>query len=100
MKVYVERQIPGFYDYDTMVFDVMRDERNIRRRYLRLNNKPGETGQNSIWWGIPHVWHPLTAHIALPKTFRPGDRIVIRPQNVHPGSVVYFDDLEFLVTSR
>lgn len=93
--VYVKRQAGGFYQFDTMIFDFEKPDNSVyRRRYLRLNNKPGDLGDFSIWWGTPNKWYPVEAQIRVPTRFKKGDHIRLFFNKEIDSCEVYVDDIE------
>ncbi|MDX1477153.1 MAG: glycosyltransferase family 39 protein, partial [Saprospiraceae bacterium] len=93
-QVYVEKQISQYYDMTSFALSIKRGERFLARRYLRLNNKPGDPGDISLWWGVPGQWAFVEAHMTIPRSFRAGDEIRISLISPNPESVVYIDDLK------
>ena len=93
--MFVEHQMSDIWSYASFFIDHRRNGEVYKRQYLRLHNKPGDPGELSLWWGIPHRWLHLEAYVKLKKEFKPGDEIHIRlnlPDNATP---LFLDDIEF-----
>jgi hypothetical protein len=95
MDVYVEEQITSFYDFESIILEYVRENGDIyKRRYLRLNNKPGAEGEISIWWGSPRKWDSVEAGFRISSRFRSGHKFRFYFNKQVEKSSVFIDNLQ------
>jgi hypothetical protein len=95
IDVYVDEQITSFYDFESVILEYVRENGDIyKRRYLRLNNKPGANGEISIWWGSPRKWDTVEAGFRISSRFQPGHRFRFYFNKQVEQSSVFIDNLK------
>ena len=98
--IYVNKQISNYYGYTSFEIDHVRNGKIYKRQFLRLNNKPGNPHEISIWWGKPKTWYQLQAFLRISPQFKPGDQLSFKLISPHAGSAVFIDDIEIAFTRR
>ena len=101
IDVYVEDQITSFYDFDTAIIEYVRGDGSVyKRRYLRLNNKPGENHEISLWWGQPRRWDRINAGFRISSRFKKGHSLRIFFNKESSSSNVYVDNMRLYSAVR